>query len=251
MNETWIVGINPVEGALTNDIERVRELCVEQGSRNPRVAALAEQAREQHVSVREATRSELDQLAGRHARHQGVVARYEVPEGLHEADLASLVESAGASALFLVLDGVTDPHNLGACLRSAAAAQVTAVIVPKDRAVGITPTVRRASAGGADRVPLVAVTNLVRTLRSLQKAGVWLTGFAGESEQSVFASDFTGATALVLGGEGEGMRRLTREVCDYLVRIPMPGEMESLNVSVATGIVLFEAVRQRSVPKSG
>jgi 23S rRNA (guanosine2251-2'-O)-methyltransferase len=147
--------------------------------------------------------------------------------------------------LVLVLDGITDPHNLGACLRSAAAAKVTAVIVPKDRAVGLTPVVRRASAGGADRGPLVAVTNLARTLRELKDAGVWITGLAGDTGTSVYEVDFRGPVALVLGSEGEGMRRLTRELCDFVAKIPMPGAMESLNVSVATGVVLFEALRQR------
>ncbi len=250
MSETWIVGINPVEGALANDAERVRELRVEQGSRNPRVTALAEEARKRRIAVHAVRRSELERLAGKHARHQGVAARYEAPASLGEADLPGLAEKAGASALFLVLDGVTDPHNLGACLRSAAAAGVTAVIVPKDRAVGITPTVRRASAGGADRVPLVEATNLARALRSLQDAGVWLTGLAGEAEQAIHAVDLGGPVALVMGSEGEGMRRLTRETCDFLARIPMPGDMESLNVSVAAGIVLFEAVRQRGAVDS-
>jgi len=160
-----------------------------------------------------------------------------------ERDLADLLETD--NALFLVLDGVTDPHNLGACLRSAAAAGTTAVIVPKDRAVGITPVVRRASAGAVDRVPLIEVTNLARALRDMKDAGVWLTGLAGEAEASLYDVDLKGKTALVMGGEGEGMRRLTREACDHLARIPMPGSMESLNVSVATGVALFEAVRQR------
>ncbi len=246
MSESWIVGINPVEGALDNDAERVRELRVEQGSRNPRVAGLVERAKKRRIPVQAVKRAELERLAGKHARHQGVAARYEAPATLGEADLPALAEKAGSSALFLVLDGVTDPHNLGACLRSAAAAGATAVIVPKDRAVGITPTVRRASAGGADRVPLVEAVNLARALRSLQEAGVWLTGLDGEADRDIHACDFRGAVALVMGSEGEGMRRLTRETCDFLARIPMPGRMESLNVSVATGIVLFEAVRQRA-----
>jgi len=149
----------------------------------------------------------------------------------------------------LVLDGVTDPHNLGACLRSAAAAKVTAVIVPKDRAVGLTPVVRRASAGGADRVPLIAVTNLARTLRELKDAGVWITGLAGDTETTIYGIDFKGPVALVLGSEGEGIRRLTRELCDFVAKIPMPGSMESLNVSVATGVALFEALRQRGAKR--
>jgi len=241
---TWMVGINPVEGALSHDAGRVRELRVERGARNPRVAELAARARQLGIAVTECARDQLERVADG-ARHQGVAASYAAPEALDERDLVRLAEEAGGSALFLVLDGVTDPHNLGACLRSAAAAGVTAVIVPKDRAVGITPVVRRASAGGADRVPLVAATNLARALRTLKDAVVWLTGLAGETDIDLYDIDLTGPCALVLGSEGEGLRRLTRETCDFLARIPMPGDMESLNVSVSAGVALFEALRQR------
>ncbi len=245
MSESWIVGINPVEGALSNDAERVRELLVEQGQRNARVQELATRAKALNIPVHHRPREQLDKLAGE-ARHQGVVALYEAPPMAGENDLPDLLEAAGQDALVLVLDGITDPHNLGACLRSAAAARVTAVIVPKDRAVGLTPVVRRASAGGADRVPLIAATNLARVLRTLKDAGVWITGLAGDTDTSLYSIDMRGPVALVLGSEGEGMRRLTRETCDFVAKIPMPGAMESLNVSVATGIVLFEALRQRS-----
>ena len=245
MSETWIIGINPVEGALANDPARVRELLIEQGAHNPRLRALNEEAKRLGIRVHARPRVALDQLAGE-ARHQGVIARYEAPPPLSDHELPELIERAGNDALFLVLDGVTDPHNLGACLRSAAAANVTAVIVPKDRAVGITPVVRRASAGAADRVPFVAATNLARALRTLKESGVWLTGLASDASASIYDIDLKGPAALVLGGEGEGMRRLTREACDHLARILMPGQMESLNVSVAAGIVLFEAVRQRA-----
>jgi 23S rRNA (guanosine2251-2'-O)-methyltransferase len=245
MTETWIIGINPVEGALANDPLRVREVLIEQGARNPRLASLSDEAKRLGVRVHARPRAMLDKVAG-DARHQGVVAAYEAPPPLSDHDLPELVERGGANAFFLVLDGVTDPHNLGACLRSAAAAGVTAVVVPRDRAVGITPVVRRASAGAADRVPLVAATNLARALRSLKDSGVWLTGLAGDAEKSLYEMDFKGPIALVLGSEGEGMRRLTREACDHVVRIPMPGVAESLNVSVAAGIVLFEALRQRT-----
>jgi 23S rRNA (guanosine2251-2'-O)-methyltransferase len=248
MSETWIIGINPVEGALANDPTRVREVLVEQGARNPRLASLCEEAKRLGVRVHARPRAMLDKVAG-DARHQGVVAAYEAPPPLSDHDLPEMVERAGNDAFFLVLDGVTDPHNLGACLRSAAAAGVTAVIVPRDRAVGITPVVRRASAGAADRVPLVAATNLARALRTLKENGVWLTGLAGDADKSLYELDLKGPVALVLGSEGEGMRRLTREACDHLARIPMPGIAESLNVSVATGIVLFEALRQRTMTK--
>ncbi|MGH8190731.1 MAG: 23S rRNA (guanosine(2251)-2'-O)-methyltransferase RlmB, partial [Rhodanobacteraceae bacterium] len=222
MSETWIVGIHPVEGALANDPMRVREILVEQGTHNPRVAELVNEAKRLGVRVNARPRAMLDKVSG-HARHQGVVANYEVPAAKSEHDLASLLDAAGDAALLLVLDGVTDPHNLGACIRSAAAAGATAVIVPKDRAVGITPVVRRASAGAVDRVPLIEVTNLVRALRELKDAGVWLTGLAGEAEPALYDVDLRGKIALVMGGEGEGMRRLTREACDHVVCIPMPG----------------------------
>jgi 23S rRNA (guanosine2251-2'-O)-methyltransferase len=242
MSETWIVGINPVEGALANDPSRVLEVLVEQGAHNPRVAELVNAAKRLGLRVHARPRAMRDKVSG-HARHQGIAANYEVPAAKSEHDLANLLDVD--NALFLVLDGVTDPHNLGACLRSAAAAGVAAVIVPKDRAVGITPVVRRASAGAVDRVPLVEVTNLARALREMKDAGVWLTGLAGDAETSLYEVDLKGKVALVMGGEGGGMRRLTREACDHLARIPMPGAMESLNVSVATGVALFEAVRQR------
>jgi 23S rRNA (guanosine2251-2'-O)-methyltransferase len=248
MSESWIVGINPVEGALSNDAERISELLIENGQRNARVLELAERAKKLNIPVQHRPRDELDRVAGA-ARHQGVAVRYEAAPPVHENDLAGLLERDGSDTLVLVLDGVTDPHNLGACLRSAAATKVTAVIVPKDRAVGLTSVVRRASAGGADRVPLIAVTNLARTLRELKDAGVWITGLAGDTDTSIYAVDFRGPVAIVLGGEGEGIRRLTRELCDFVAKIPMPGNMESLNVSVATGVVLFEALRQRSVKR--
>ena len=248
MSETWIVGINPVEGALANDAERVREVLIEQNSKNARINEIAAAARKHGIQVKSVGKDQLERIGGE-PRHQGVIAKYETPPLRGEADLPALIEAAGAETLVLVLDGVTDPHNLGACLRSAAAAKVTAVIVPKDRAVGITPTVRRASAGGADLIPVLAVTNLARALRALKDAGVWITGLAGETDQSIYDIDLKGPVALVMGSEGDGMRHLTRETCDFVAKIPMPGNMESLNVSVATGVVLFEALRQRGAKR--
>jgi 23S rRNA (guanosine2251-2'-O)-methyltransferase len=245
MSNELLIGIHAVEAALDHDVANLVELYIENGSQNARVKALAERARELGVKPHARDRVALDRMTGG-ARHQGVVARYKAPAPLAETDLAALVDKAGRDALLLVLDGVTDPHNFGACLRSAEAAGVTAVIVPKDRAVGVTPTVRRASAGAADRVPIVAATNLARSLKSLKDAGAWLVGLDGEATQSIYAVDLKGPIALVLGGEGEGMRRLTREACDFVAKIPMRGDVESLNVSVSTGIVLFEALRQRA-----
>ncbi len=245
MSNELLIGIHAVEAALNHDVANLVELYIENGTQNARVKELGERARELGVKPHARDRAALDRMTGG-ARHQGVVARYNAPAALPDSALAGLVEAAGRNALVLVLDGVTDPHNFGACLRSAEAAGVTAVVVPKDRAVGVTPTVRRASAGAADRVPIVAATNLARALKALKEAGVWLVGLAGDTDQSVYSVDLDGAIAVVLGGEGEGMRRLTRENCDFVAKIPMQGDIESLNVSVATGIVLFEALRQRA-----
>jgi 23S rRNA (guanosine2251-2'-O)-methyltransferase len=174
----------------------------------------------------------------------------DAPKILDESDLGVLLEKAGGSGrvpLVLVLDGVQDPHNLGACLRTADAAGVDAVVVPKDRAVQLTETVRQVASGAAEKVPFVAVTNLARALKLLQEAGLWLTGTADEAVQSIYDIDFKGPTAIVMGAEGAGLRRLTGECCDHLVGIPMHGSVGCLNVSVATGVCLFEVVRQRSV----
>lgn len=244
MSNELLIGIHAVEAALNHDVGNLVELYIESGSHNTRLKELGERARELGVKPHARDRAALDRMTGG-ARHQGVVARYNAPPPLAESALPELAEKAGRDALFLVLDGVTDPHNFGACLRSAEAAGVTAVIVPKDRAVGVTPTVRRASAGAADRVPIVSATNLARALKALKDAGVWMAGLAGDAAQSLYDVDLDGPVALVLGSEGEGMRRLTRENCDFIAKIPMRGDVESLNVSVSTGIVLFEALRQR------
>ena len=241
----WIAGINAVAAALEHDADNVREVLVEAGAKNPRIADIETEARRKDIDVRRVTQQALDGVAGG-LRHQGVAARYAAAKTWDEKDLAELVEAAHGKALVLVLDGVQDPHNLGACLRSAAAAGATAVVIPKDKAVQVTATVRTTSAGAADIIPVVRVTNLARTLRDLQKQGVWLHGLAGDAPATIHSLDLTGNVALVMGGEADGLRRLTREYCDHLARIPMPGEFESLNVSVATGIALFEAVRQRS-----
>lgn len=240
----WIAGINAVAAALEHDAENVREVLVEAGARNPRIAEIESNAARKDIDVRRVTQQALDGVAGG-LRHQGVAARYAAARTWDENDLTELVESAEGKALVLVLDGIQDPHNLGACLRSAAAAGATAVVIPKDKAVQINATVRKTSAGAADTIPVVRVTNLARTLRELQKQGVWIHGLAGDATTPIYKADLIGNVALVLGGEGDGMRRLTRETCDHLVNIPMPGGFESLNVSVATGIALFEAVRQR------
>lgn len=243
----WIAGINAVASALEHDAENVREVLIEAGGKNTRLGDIESRARQLDIPARRVPLSAIEGVVGQ-LRHQGVVARYAAAKTYSENDLEGLVEAAEGKALVLVLDGVQDPHNLGACLRSAAAAGATAVVITKDKAVQVNATVRKTSAGAADSVPVVQVTNLARTMRDLQQMGVWLYGLAGEATDSLYAIDLTGNVALVLGGESDGMRRLTRENCDGLVRIPMPGagDVESLNVSVATGVTLFEAVRQRT-----
>ena len=240
----WIAGINAVASAIEHDGENVREVLLEAGGRNPRIVEIEGNARRLGIEVRRVAQQALDGVAGG-LRHQGAVARYAAARTWDEHELEGLVEAAEGRALVLVLDGVQDPHNLGACLRSAAAAGVTAVVFPKDKAVQVNATVRKTSSGAADTLPIFSVTNLSRTLRDLQKAGVWIYGFAGDADASLYALDLKGNVALVMGSEGDGLRRLTRENCDQLVKIPMPGKFDSLNVSVATGIALFEAVRQR------
>ncbi|AEQ95955.1 23S rRNA (guanosine(2251)-2'-O)-methyltransferase RlmB [Xanthomonas oryzae pv. oryzicola] len=240
----WIVGVNAVASSVENDADNVREVLIEAGSKNPRLTEIEEQARRKGIDVRRVNTQALDGVGGQ-VRHQGVAARYAAARLWAENELEGLVEAAEGRALVLILDGVQDPHNLGACLRSAAAAGVTAVVIPKDKSASVNATVRKTSAGAADRIPVVAVTNLARCLRDLQKQGVWLYGLAGEAEASLYSVDLRGNVGLVLGGESDGLRRLTREHCDGLVKIPMPGEIESLNVSVATGVTLFEVVRQR------
>ena len=207
-----------------------------------RVAALAEQA---GVKVSRVPRTELDRIT-EGARHQGVAAQAEGAELRDEGGLWPLLDKLDGPPFLLVLDGVQDPHNLGACLRSADAAGVHAVIAPRDRSAGLTAVARKVASGAAETTPFFQVTNLARTLRELKDRNVWLVGLAGEADQSLYELDLKGPLAIVMGAEGDGMRRLTKEHCDFLARIPMAGNVESLNVSVATGVSLFEALRQRS-----
>ncbi len=244
MSELWIGGINAVQAALEGERGRVRELLIEARAKNPRLAELAELAKAAGVTVQQVAPDALARAVPG-IKHQGVVAQLTAAVNLGEGDLDELLGRI-ENPLLLVLDGVQDPHNLGACLRSAEAAGAAAVIVPRDRAVGITPVVRKAAAGAAERVPLIRVTNLARTLKTLKDAGVWIVGLAGEAEASLYAIDMRGPTAIAMGGEGDGLRRLSRENCDFLAKIPMRGQAESLNVSVAAGVALFEALRQRS-----
>jgi 23S rRNA (guanosine2251-2'-O)-methyltransferase len=238
-------GIHAVRVLLSRQPGRVRRVLVAGGRDAGRLAEVRALAQQAGVQVASVELAQLDRLA-EGERHQGVVAEIVPRAGDPETQLEEALEAAGPVPLLLVLDGVQDPHNLGACLRSADAAGVAAVIVPRDRAAGLTPVVRKVAAGAAESVPLVAVVNLARTLRQLKERGLWLVGTDDAADKTLYEADLKGPLGLVMGSEGEGMRRLTRECCDQLVSIPMAGAVESLNVSVATGVALFEAVRQRS-----
>lgn len=242
-----IYGVHAVEALLRFHPKRVKQIWLSEGRSEPRVQALLALAAEYRVSVGQAERREMD--AWVEGVHQGVVAEVSPSQVWGEAMLEELLERTEKVPLLLVLDGVTDPHNLGACLRTADAAGALAVIVPKDKSATLTAAVRKVACGAAEVIPLVAVTNLARTLEKLQQRGLWVVGTAGEAEQELYQQDMTGPTVLVMGAEGKGMRRLTREHCDFLVKLPMAGSVSSLNVSVATGVCLFEVVRQRSNPK--
>jgi 23S rRNA (guanosine2251-2'-O)-methyltransferase len=243
--ETALVfGLHTVQAVLQSQASRVTGILLQRGRGDARIEAIEQLARAAGIAIERKETRELDQLSG-NARHQGVIARLAAAGPQGEGALDDVLDQAGPLPFVLVLDGVQDPHNLGACLRTADAAGVHAVVVPRDRAAGLSPTVRKVASGAAESTPLIHVVNLARTLRHLKDRGLWVVGTADEATQDVYAADLKGPLALVMGSEGEGLRRLTREHCDSLVRIPMAGSVASLNVSVATGVLLFEAVRQR------
>lgn len=245
MTEVYSVfGIHAVTSLLQRQPDRVEALLIQKGRDDERMAVIIERAEKLGLKYQRVERRELDDMV--EGRHQGVIARSRGGQTLREGDLDQLLNALEGPPLLLILDGVTDPHNLGACLRTADAAGVHAVIVPKDKAAGLNATARKVACGAAEVMPLVQVTNLARTMKSLQDRGVWITGTAGEAEQTIYQMDLNGPMALVMGAEGKGMRRLTREHCDHLAKLPMLGSVSSLNVSVATGICLFEIGRQRN-----
>jgi 23S rRNA (guanosine2251-2'-O)-methyltransferase len=241
VSTTYVGGIHAVQALLEREDGLPREVIVVQGRTDERMQLLMATAQRAKVPLRRADRQILDALAPG-LRHQGVLAAV-TEENL--ADESLLDSPATPDRFILVLDGVQDPHNLGACLRSAEAAGVTALLMPRDRASGLTPAVRKVAAGSAERVPVIAVVNLARSLEKLKAMGHWVIGLDGEATDALYDAELTGPLVLVLGAEAQGLRRLTRECCDRLVRIPMAGRVESLNVSVAAGVCLFEARRQR------
>ncbi len=243
MKRELAMGINSVDALIEHSPERLVRAWVR--ATGPRLEELVRRLEEAGVAVEHCQEKALDRRAGG-VRHQGVIVEFTARETLDEHGLDEVVAQAGDEALVLVLDGVTDPNNLGASLRSAAAAGVTAVAVPRDRAAGLTPAARRAAAGAAEIVPLAVVTNLARTLDRLAEQGLRRVGLAGGAGESLYETPLEGPLALVVGSEDKGLRRLTRERCDALVHIPMPGRVESLNVSVAVGIGLFSVLRARN-----
>jgi 23S rRNA (guanosine2251-2'-O)-methyltransferase len=241
-----VSGIHSVRAALKFGSAGVAELWLERSRRDRRLAEVSALARQVGVTICPVERAALD-TATEGANHQGVLAWVRVPAARTEQELTALLDRLTVPPFLLLLDEVQDPHNLGACLRTAEAVGVHAVIAPKDNAVGLTPVVCKVASGAAETLPYFQVTNLGRVLDDLKQRGIWLTGMAGEADAELYAVDLTGAVGLVLGNEGSGLRRLTRERCDRLARLPLCGQVESLNVSVAAGVCLYEALRQRRI----
>ncbi len=243
--ETIVFGMHAVRTLLQRRPERASVLMLQKGREDARTGELLRLAQAAGIPAQWRELRELDRLAG-NERHQGACLQVRTMGALGEGALDELLDRGTAPALLLVLDGVQDPHNLGACLRTADAVGATAVIVPRDRAAGLSPTVRKVASGAAETMPLIQVVNLARTLRWLKERDIWIVGTDDQASQTLYQAPLHGPLALVLGAEGLGLRRLTREQCDVLVGIPMRGVVESLNVSVAAGVMLYEAVRQRA-----
>lgn len=240
-----VFGLHAVQACLSSKAEDVVSLHVMEGRQDQRMDKIMALAKQHNIAVTLLPRREMDRLC--RGRHQGVIARLKQALERNEGHLEEILQGLSEPPFLLILDGVTDPHNLGACLRSADAAGVHAVIVPKDKSAPLNAVAKNVASGAAETVPLVRVTNLARTMKWLQQYGVWIVGAAGETEQSLYDMDLRGPLALAMGAEGSGLRRLTKEQCDHLIQIPMMGSVSSLNVSVASGVCVFEALRQRQV----
>lgn len=241
-----IYGLHAVTTLLERSPEQIMELWLAQGRNDKRIQSIIALAEAQGISILQGDKSLLNQKTAE-ANHQGVIAWRKPKQNLTEKHLQDILDNLTGTPLILILDGVTDPHNLGACLRTADAAGAQLVLAPKDKSAPLNATVAKVACGAAEVVPYIQVTNLARTMKELQERGIWIIGAAGEATQSLYQQDLTGPVALVMGAEGSGMRRLTREHCDFLASLPMAGEVSSVNVSVATGVCLFEAVRQRQL----
>lgn len=245
MNQETVFGLHAVESVVRNESESVISIQVQEGREDKRLSKLLNLIQQNNIKLELVPRKILDTLVS--GRHQGVVALIKAEADKTEGDLENILQKLTVPPFLLILDSVTDPHNLGACLRSADASGVHAVIVPKDKSAPLNSVARKVACGASEHVPVIRVTNLARTMKWLQNYGVWITGAAGEADTDIYQTDFKGSIALAMGAEGSGLRRLTREHCDQLTKIPMIGSVSSLNVSVATGVCLFEALRQRTV----
>lgn len=243
-NDSYLFGWHTVDAVLNRASESIYEIYVDKQRDDERSRQLQSQADRLGLSIQRVEKKQLDKFVT-DANHQGVVLRCRLPKPRNQNEINDHIVELDEMPFVLVLDGVTDPHNLGACLRSADAAGVNTVVIPRDKAVGLTPVVCKVASGAAHVLPIFQVSNLVQTMKLLQKQGIWFYGTSGEAEQSLYETELTGALGIAMGAEGKGMRRLTMEQCDFLVNIPMQGSVSSLNVSVATGVVLFEALRQR------
>jgi len=244
-DEQLLIGIHAVSSALKSAPRDIEWLRMVSDSKNKRLLGIESRAHGSGIKIIRTGVVELDKLSGQE-RHQGVIAGFKGSNVAAEGRLDALLDAIEGTPLILVLDGIQDPHNLGACLRTADAAGVNMVVICKDHSSGITPVVRRAASGAAETLSVIQATNLARVLRALKKRGIWLAGTSDGASDSLYATDLTGPLALVMGSEGSGLRQLTSELCDYLVRIPMAGQVESLNVSVASGVCLYEINRQRN-----
>ncbi|MBT3812743.1 MAG: 23S rRNA (guanosine(2251)-2'-O)-methyltransferase RlmB [Gammaproteobacteria bacterium] len=244
MSLAKIFGVHAAQAALDYAPKKIKQAWVDQKRQDERVQSLVKGLQKHNIRAEKADRKKLDNLS-KGGNHQGIILEVEMPAMRSESDLKAVVESGKQVPFWLILDHVQDPQNLGACLRTADAAGVQGVIVTKDQAVGITPTVCKVASGAAETVPVYQVTNLSRTISWLKEQGIWIAGAAGEAEQTIYTTDVNMPLALVMGAEEKGMRRLTREQCDFLVKIPMQGSVESLNVSVAAGVMIYEIYRQR------
>ncbi len=244
MSEHFVYGLHAVSALLENPHRTIYKLFICQERVDQRVQDLIHKAQKAGLVIESLSTQKLNQRFAEYT-HQGVVAQASALPEYNEGHLIPLLEASKSPALILILDGITDPHNLGACLRSADATGVDFVVIPKDKSASITPVVSKVACGAAESVPLVRVTNLARAMDTLKEKGVWIYGAAGEAQVTLYQTDCTGAMAITMGAEGEGLRRLTREHCDGLFSLPMLGTVESLNVSVATGVSLYEVVRQR------
>lgn len=245
MKNQIIYGLHTVQALLRNSPEKIRVLLIQSSREDARIKHIIELAKENNIAIQYIAKDKLDNLVEKTA-HQGVAAKIITTPSYSEIDIQNILSNLLEPPFLLILDGIQDPRNLGACLRSANAAGVNAVIAPKNNAADLTPTARKVASGAAETMPFIRVTNLVRTLGELKEQGIWIYGADAEAKKTIYQNDWRGPVALILGSEGKGLRRLTRENCDSLVSIPMLGAVTSLNISVAAGICLFEVIRQRN-----